>query len=495
MKKVFLKSISVFLCIVCILGAVPLCASAAEVYAPVVSKDYEGLDYVDLTWNDTYPVDNYNVYLSSDGYNFSYYKSVFSNYTSIMDLPKGRYFAYVTSKTSSAGEYGEQESTPSNVVDFIIGDRSMQYIYTDYDENSGNINVSWSSYYNQGESADKYSDGYMVFMSQNGSEYKCVATISPNAFSSVNSRYYEYTYSYYTGKVPSKYSFAVCSFVSCGGVNYYQFDAQYAEDITVYLGELTLTTKTKSEKIKWKKYNCFDYYEIYQNDKCVAIVAGDKNSYTVKGVNNYKNDYNYYIKAYKNSICVSESYIATSDVGEARFRAAKKSKKKKNKVTVVNTRTKKNRTAWTVYLSNKDKKTLKKFAKKHFKKGWSDMQKAQYTLEWINKKVNYVKGAKFNKIAGLSYVDAIFNKKAGQCLQYNGAYAMMLTYLGYEARIVQGWRGTPKKKWSHYWCEIKIDGKWYLMETGHYKDSGDWSYFCATYRNAGGYMLNGKVAK
>ena len=34
----------------------------------------------------------------------------------------------------------------------------------------GNINVSWSSYYNQGESADKYSDGYMVFMSQNGSE-------------------------------------------------------------------------------------------------------------------------------------------------------------------------------------------------------------------------------------------------------------------------------------------------------------------------------------
>ena len=106
MKKVFLKSISVFLCIVCILGAVPLCASAAEVYAPVVSKDYEGLNYVDLTWNDTYPVDNYNVYLSSDGYNFSYYKSVFSNYTSIMDLPKGRYFAYVTSKTSSAGEYG-----------------------------------------------------------------------------------------------------------------------------------------------------------------------------------------------------------------------------------------------------------------------------------------------------------------------------------------------------------------------------------------------------
>ena len=64
MKKVFLKSISVFLCIVCILGAVPLCASAAEVYAPVVSKDYEGLNYVDLTWNDTYPVDNGSRFLS-----------------------------------------------------------------------------------------------------------------------------------------------------------------------------------------------------------------------------------------------------------------------------------------------------------------------------------------------------------------------------------------------------------------------------------------------
>ena len=236
-------------------------------------------------------------------------------------------------------------------------------------------------------------------------------------------------------------------------------------------------------------------YEVYQNDKCIATVSGDKNSYTVNGVDNYKKDYTYYIKAYKNSICVSQSYQGSSDVGENRFRAAKKLKKKKNTITVVNTRTKKNGTAWTVSLSKKDKSILNKFAKKHFKKGWSDMQKAQYTLEWINRKVDYAKGAKYNKIAGLSYVDAIFNKKSGQCLQYNGAYAIMLTYLGYEARIVQGWRGTPKYKWSHYWCEIKIDGKWYLMETGNYKDSGDWSYFCATYRNAGGYMLNGKVAK
>lgn len=123
------------------------------------------------------------------------------------------------------------------------------------------------------------------------------------------------------------------------------------------------------------------------------------------------------------------------------------------------------------------------------------MQKAQYTLEWINQNVHYAKGSDYNKIASRSYVDAIFNKKAGQCLQYNGAYAMMLTYLGFEARIIQGWRGTPKNKWSHYWCEMKIDGKWYLMETGNNEDSGDWMHFCQTYRNAGGYMLNGKAAK
>ena len=92
------------------------------------------------------------------------------------------------------------------------------------------------------------------------------------------------------------------------------------------------------------------------------------------------------------------------------------------------------------------------------------MQKAQYTLEWINQNVHYAKGNDYNKIASRSYVDAIFNKKAGQCLQYNGAYAMMLTYLGFEARIIQGWRGTPKNKWSHYWCEMKIDGKWYYFD-------------------------------
>lgn len=494
MKKVLIKSVSLFVCILLVITSIPLSAFAdggIAVPAPfnlAEQKDEYGENI--LTWDcDLYngaSAEHYNIYKSSDGQNYTLFDTAYSN-EYYLSSEKGNFNYYVTATYEYYDEYDNYftvESSASNAVNVISYESYCVWAYGYYDSKSSSIKIDWSDY-NYANAVD----GYKIFIKKLGEEYKCVADVTADK---------DYSYSYKVDSSPEKYYITVVSYSVINGIEYYDFDSSNEDYVEIYMPAPTLTTKTKSEKISWHKYSGFDRYEIWQyskkGEKCIASVSASKNSYTVKGVDNYKNDYSYYIKAYKGKEYISSDSSFSSD-GEARFRGAKKLKKKKTKVNVINTRKKKNSIAWTCSLTKKDKKTLQKFAKKHFKKGWSNMQKAQYTLEWINQNVHYAKGSDYNKIASRSYVDAIFNKKAGQCLQYNGAYAMMLTYLGFEARIIQGWRGTPKNKWSHYWCEMKIDGKWYLMETGNNEDSGGWMHFCQTYRNAGGYMLNGKAAK
>ena len=147
-----------------------------------------------------------------------------------------------------------------------------------------------------------------------------------------------------------------------------------------------------------------------------------------------------------------------------------------------------------VYMTAADKAALKEFAKEHFESGWSPAQKAAYTLNWINKNVEYASGDKYYKIAAKGYADAIFNEKLGQCIQYNGAMVEMLVYLGYDAHLVQGYRGrSVDNKWQHFWGEITINKKNYVIEAGNYESDGEWWYLCTPYSQAGGYIKNDKV--
>ena len=69
----------------------------------------------------------------------------------------------------------------------------------------------------------------------------------------------------------------------------------------------------------------------------------------------------------------------------------------------------------------------------------------------------------------------------------------MLSYLGYDATLVQGYRGSyPNNYWQHFWGEVNIDGQTYVMETGNYGKNGEWWYVAATYSEARGYIKNKK---
>lgn len=504
MKKTT-KIISLLLAMIIALSMAPISAFA-QVDAPSNLRLVNSEFGKQLQWDYNSDYDSFNVYISTDGVNFSYCDTV-SSQTSyyVPEEVKGLYYYYVTAvlygctddeidyEANLSGAPAKRESAPSNVISVPVYLTIQPYAYVDsYDDLT--LSIKWDGYC----SDLNIIDGYAVFQSVNNGEFTEIARV-PGVQGAFDS--YEYCVTVITSGEPATYRFVVVSYAVLNGITYCTPDFNDYFDYIVYMPAPVLTTKTKSEIIKWKKASDADSYKIYRgtsygNAKLIATLGADKTAYTDKKVNNYKKDYFYYIACVKNGIEYSRSEYAYSSDGAARMRAAKRSKKKKSTVKVINTRTSKSTTAWVSTMSKRDRKTLSKFAKKHFKKGMTSIEKAQYTLEWINKNVKYAKGSSYGKIGGCSYVDAVFNKKLGQCLQYNGAYAMMLTYLGYEARIVQGWRGSSmKNKWSHYWCEVKVDGKWYLMETGNFSDSGSWMHFCQPYRNAGGYLINKKPAK
>ena len=132
-----------------------------------------------------------------------------------------------------------------------------------------------------------------------------------------------------------------------------------------------------------------------------------------------------------------------------------------------------------ITLTDKDYEIIEKFAAEHFTDDMTMSERLYVTWWWIHCNVDYAyAGAKWNTISGKSYVDAIFNYKMGQCVQYNGAMAAVLAYYGFDVYMVKGWVYPATKSGQHYWTEVMIDGKRYYVETGNRGKNGDkWQYF------------------
>ena len=90
------------------------------------------------------------------------------------------------------------------------------------------------------------------------------------------------------------------------------------------------------------------------------------------------------------------------------------------------------------------------------------------------------------QITNKTYVDAVFTYRKGQCIQYNAAMAAMMAYLGYDVNLVQGYVMSEGNQ--HFWCEVHINGKTYVMETGNAGKNGDWMHFLEPYSEATEYI-------
>ncbi len=129
--------------------------------------------------------------------------------------------------------------------------------------------------------------------------------------------------------------------------------------------------------------------------------------------------------------------------------------------------------AYNSYVSPADAAILQKFAKQHFKAGMTWEEKIKITMEWIHYNVDYAySGEKYALISGKTCADSVFTYRAGQCLQYNGAMAEMLTWMGYDVEM----RFQRIDGWQHYWTVLKLGGKEYRLECGNHGKNGEWFF-------------------
>lgn len=113
-----------------------------------------------------------------------------------------------------------------------------------------------------------------------------------------------------------------------------------------------------------------------------------------------------------------------------------------------------------------DKEILDKFAKENFTPDMSNYDKIECLWRWVNKNITYASGDLYKEIASDSWVSACLVKKKGQCLQYNGAIAELLAYMGYDVYMLEMWLGANNTN-QHFRTEVNIGGRAYSIEVGN----------------------------
>ncbi|MGN0605616.1 MAG: leucine-rich repeat protein [Oscillospiraceae bacterium] len=131
---------------------------------------------------------------------------------------------------------------------------------------------------------------------------------------------------------------------------------------------------------------------------------------------------------------------------------------------------------FTYSLSENDKKILQDFMNEHFTEDMTNTEKIRYTIEWLYQNIDYAAtSAEYSKLSS-SLAECGFVQKSGQCLQYNGALACMLAYMGYETNLIFLKDGS----WQHYTCQVRINGRVFRMEAGN-KGLEDGSHYMPMY--------------
>ncbi len=120
----------------------------------------------------------------------------------------------------------------------------------------------------------------------------------------------------------------------------------------------------------------------------------------------------------------------------------------------------------TYYLTDDTKKILNDFAKEHFTDTMTNYDRLAYTWEWLHYNVDYASSWEaYSKIDGLSFSEACFVYKSGQCIQYNGAFAEMMAYMGYDVYLLEKWQRSNFTV-QHFMSEVNIGGVGYNTEVG-----------------------------
>ena len=332
--------------------------------------------------------------------------------------------------------------------------------------------------------------GYIISRSTDKNEWEFLTTITDNKTVK------------YLDNTPNEnvlYYYSIKSYVKKGKTNYF---SKVSDTIPIFFGpNFHIASYSDSAKLKWNKISEATGYEVYfsedrNNFKLLKRYKKNKYlSYTKKDILPYKKNYYFYITAYK-TVNNKINYIYNSSILETSDTASLINGsvgKPVSSYTTTNVQGSKS-SSYSSSISSNDRKIIKKFNNKYFSSDMPTYDKIYYTFMFIHKEITYATGGLWSKIGDSTYVDAIFNKKLGQCAQYNGAMVEYLLNLGINAKLIMGYRGTStNNRWQHFWGEVKLkNGKTYVLETGNYGNDGSWYYFFTPYKNTKKYLKCGK---
>lgn len=117
------------------------------------------------------------------------------------------------------------------------------------------------------------------------------------------------------------------------------------------------------------------------------------------------------------------------------------------------------------HISDDDRRILEEFINEHFTPEMTNYDRIVYFMEWIHDNMEYASEEQYQEqtMWDGNFIHYIIELKLGQCLQYNGALAEYMSYLGYDTYMLEMY--TPGGI-HHYRAEVNIDGIVYGMEVG-----------------------------
>lgn len=291
-------------------------------------------------------------------------------------------------------------------------------------------------------------------------------------------------------------TYTIMSEVTYNGKKYTATSRACTVNTTLKVPNVSVTANNNVITLRWDSNPQASGYFVYMDDLLEANLRGsDNNTYTVR-VDDPSAKHSFGVASYASVndrvVVGSQGTASTSKQETSILRNANKGDTRSFKI--INSQGKTDIVS-TVKLSDNDVAILEKFAKENFTDDMTDYEKLAVTIRWINTQVTYATtAADWKTIGSRSYVDVIFNSGLGQCAQYNGAMVSMMRYLGYEANLIQGYRGTAgTNQWQHFWGEIEINGVKYITEAGNIKRYGPWMFLLVPYGQADGkYIVNGR---
>ncbi len=357
-----------------------------------------------------------------------------------------------------------------------------------------NFNISYKY------SEDEYIDGYYIYKSVNAAGFKKAKTISvkqdtyseklPNA-AAVYVRYRIIPY-YIDDKGTVHANTNYGKVFTAKYTNVKKLATALPKKNTV---EVKILKPVKSAKYKIEISRCKKEKFKYSKYKTYTITSKKKT--VIKKLNHKRYNYKVRIRPLFGKFKGEAVEYDPSLISDYVMDYVPKSKTKS--VKVVNSLNKKDKKEKSLQLSKEDKKLIKAFLNKYTKKSDSRYEKARKAfLKILFKTRNDAHGKNKN----LSDTKAVFKKRCASTSQANRAYAKLLTYLGYDVRIIKGmsldvenidYDNYKEIKVRKDWIEINVFSNWYLIDLSLDRDA---SVFCEDYSRTWGYFYkNGKSVK